>query len=233
MNHSAVIHGSDFILTAVNDLNKNYSGIPLILGEVGNSLGSGKALSSSFGSALWQADFYLYCMSIGVAGINYQSGRLGFTLWSSGRDDTVKAVLPPFYGHIFAADFIGSSGQDVHVANIGLETPYLSAYGAYEGGQLKRIALIDLHVWSKSDGKRPSQNLTLAINATKATIEYMTSPFGVSARNATDITWAGMQWTAGSDGMGVVVKNDTSTINVDGTLTFEMEQSSAVIITLE
>lgn len=80
MNHSAVVHGSDFIATAVDDLNKNYSGIPLILGEVGNSLGSGKAISSSFGSALWQADFYLYCMSINVAGINYQSGRLGFTL---------------------------------------------------------------------------------------------------------------------------------------------------------
>lgn len=45
-----------------------------VLSEVGNSLQPTNTYEyqARLGSALWQVDFYLYCMAIGVERINYQ-----------------------------------------------------------------------------------------------------------------------------------------------------------------
>lgn len=71
MNHTAVMKGSGFIHEAIHALNN--SGIPVILGEVGNTLGnrsSGISLEAVLGSALWQVDFSLWSMFI-VSGISF------------------------------------------------------------------------------------------------------------------------------------------------------------------
>jgi hypothetical protein len=71
MNHTAVMKGSGFIHEAIHALNN--SGIPVILGEVGNTLGNrscGISLEAVLGSALWQVDFSLWSMFI-VSGISF------------------------------------------------------------------------------------------------------------------------------------------------------------------
>lgn len=65
MNHTAVIEGFQFIQDALKVLPPS---IPLILGEVGNTLGNGSSkgilLEAVLGSALWQVDFSLWSMFI-------------------------------------------------------------------------------------------------------------------------------------------------------------------------
>lgn len=67
MNHTAVMKGSDFINKTVQYLNRTGYHIPVVLGEVGNTLGNasvGTSLEGFLGSALWQVDFSLYSMFI-------------------------------------------------------------------------------------------------------------------------------------------------------------------------
>lgn len=56
----------------INWLSANRPEIPFILSEVGNSLDATNSYQyqARLGSALWQTDFYLYAMAIGVARIN-------------------------------------------------------------------------------------------------------------------------------------------------------------------
>jgi hypothetical protein len=58
----------------INWLRANKPDVPFVLSEVGNSLQPTNtyAYQARLGSALWQVDFYLYSMAIGVTRINYQ-----------------------------------------------------------------------------------------------------------------------------------------------------------------
>ncbi len=67
MNHGVVVRGSAFVKDAVKYLNKQKPPIPLALAEVGNALGNktnDSGLENVLGDSLWQADFFLYSMSI-------------------------------------------------------------------------------------------------------------------------------------------------------------------------
>ena len=67
MKHTAVVKGCNFVREAVQYLSSPDLQIPLVLGEVGNTLGNGSAgisLEGVLGSALWQVDFSLYSMFI-------------------------------------------------------------------------------------------------------------------------------------------------------------------------
>jgi len=80
MNHTAVVKGSDFVDKAVRYLNSTGQYIPLVLAEVGNTLGSGSdgtSLEGVLGSALWQVDFSLYSMSITWGGMQWTYERNG------------------------------------------------------------------------------------------------------------------------------------------------------------
>lgn len=52
-------------------------------------------------------------------------------------------VRPNFYSQVFTADFIGKKSTSVRVANLPIDAgdDNISAYAAYEGGQLARIAI--------------------------------------------------------------------------------------------
>ncbi|RDW58666.1 hypothetical protein BP6252_13142 [Coleophoma cylindrospora] len=240
MNHTAVTRGSDFIYQAVKTLNN--TGIPLILGEVGNTLGnrsSGISLEAVLGSALWQVDFSLWSMFIGVSGLDIQSGsKFPFSLWLPTTNETNGTVLPAFYGHMFSAEFIGSN-RNVQVANIDLNSPHLSAYAAYEDGALSRVGIVNLHLWDRETGseplERPSENIILEIgeNVKTVTIKKLTSVNGGSAR-AENITWGGQQWKYKNGGVAERVLNDTVVQDVQGgNVEVEVKSSEAVMIFLQ
>ncbi|KAK6824244.1 hypothetical protein RU639_005095 [Aspergillus parasiticus] len=131
MNHDEVNKGTAIIKRALQNLTTIGADVPIVLGEVGNTLGHGSSgvnLEGVLGSALWQVDFSLYTIFLGVHGIT-------------------------FYAQTFAAEFIGSNGN-VTVANIDLGQPHLSAYAAYEGANLARLAIINFELW---DGRHESQ----------------------------------------------------------------------------
>jgi len=74
MNLSITHNHLDQYKVRIDWLRKNKPDVPFVLNEVGNSLQPTHTYEyqARLGSALWQVDFYLYSMAIGVARINYQ-----------------------------------------------------------------------------------------------------------------------------------------------------------------
>lgn len=240
MNHTAVVRGSAFVKDAVDYLKKFDPVIPLALAETGSALGNdsdNNPLEAVLGSALWQADFFLYSMSISVKRMNLQSGlNFPFALWNpeyQHKGKTVPAsVHPAFYGQIFAAEFRGD-GDNVRVFNQDLGRPFLSAYMAYDSGKLGRVAIVNLDLWSQGDkAQRPKKEITLDVGklAKSTEVKRLTAVLGGTAK-ASNITWGGDQWTAKSGGKGVQFLNDTDTVPVDnGKVQFSVQASEAVML---
>ncbi|KAL1602678.1 hypothetical protein SLS60_006096 [Paraconiothyrium brasiliense] len=243
MNHTAVVHGSSFVKDAVVFLNNLDLPIPLALAEVGSVLGGANAsqnnaLAAVFGSALWQVDFSLYSMSIGVQRINWQSG-LGFpfALWNPQYEHNGKtvpaSVHPAFYGHIFVGEFVGKTGN-TRVKHLELGKPFLAGYAAYDAGKLARIVFVNLELWSEGDGERLEKKITLdvGVGVSEVSIKRLTSKMGGTARVG-NITWGGVQWTVGNGGKEVEVLNDTTTVPVNrGMVEIGIKPSEAVMIQL-
>ncbi|KAI1475035.1 glycoside hydrolase family 79 protein [Daldinia sp. EC12] len=225
-------------------LKKNRPEIPFIFNEVGNSLfrTNSYEFQARLGSALWQVDFYLYSMAIGVARINYQQiMHAGYDLWlpvaSAGHE---AQVFSNFYSQPFVADFIGSSGK-TRVAKLevsGDNAPEdLAVYTAFEDSKAKRIAITNLDYWNKTSSgfERPSVTLNLKLpeDVKSVKVYHLNSPLGAGAA-ADTITYGGSQWTYRSLGEEVKdVRKDTEQITVkNGVARVTVQSSEAVLLWL-
>ena len=266
MNHAAIKTGSAQIADAAGFLNElEPQPIPLVLGEVGSSLGNGSndsPLQAVLGAALWQVDFMLHTMSVGVGWINYQSGvSFTFSLWSvdysspDGTSNKTNEVLAPFYAHIFAADFIGpsegASTVNTTVAEVnvtGVQSDFLSAYAAYEDDELARIAVLNMQYWDgpkpncSDTSSRPAETFTIAVPEGVKSVQKktLTSPCGATAYANENITWAGVSWnTKENDGIGrqVLLTEDESVLQLiqvtNGTVQVSVAASEAAMLYLE
>ena len=258
MNHGAIAAGSEHLKVAADYLHNNLTTrVPLVLGEIGSSLGNGSSnanLQAVLGSALWQADFVLHSMALGVDRVNTQLGIVfDFSLWSvdftDGKIKRNNSVLAPFYGQIFAADFIGLHQGDVQVTELklpkGTNTDLLSAYAAYESGRLARIAMLNMNFWSgkpdcsPSASSRPIQNVEVAVpeNAKAGHVKKLTSPRGADAHASDGITWGGTSWnTEENDGIGRQVLGENESVSTlpisNGTVTVSVAASEAIMLYL-
>lgn len=125
------------------------------------------------------------------------------------------------------------------MANIDLNRAFLSAYAAYDGDTLSRIAIANLELWSDSNSfppQRPSQKVVIPVrNAAVKTVEVkkLTSPHGGTAAANQSITWGGMRWSDENDGKGVQVLNDTEILHVrNKQVEVEVSASEAVMVFL-
>ncbi|KAI5920748.1 hypothetical protein F4810DRAFT_681845 [Camillea tinctor] len=223
-------------------LRANKPDVPFILNEVGNSLQRQNIYEyqARLGSALWQVDFYLYSMAMGVARINWQQiMHSGFDLWmpvaSAGM---APQVFANYYSQPFVADFIGSSGS-TRVAMLDLDSAAtnVAAYVAYEGDAPKRIALANLNYWNRTSSAEDRGNVTVAFELPDSapesvTVHRLSSPDGAGA-DATTITYAGSQWTYASGGTEVKgVRDDSEEVTVtDGVASVTVLSSEALLIT--
>ena len=238
MNHTAVVLASARVKEAVRYL-KN-EGVPLVLGEIGNTLGNksdNSLLEKTLGSALWQADAMMYWMSIGVNKVNSQLGVVfDFSLWSVEFEKRKQEVNAAFYGQILAAEFI-DSGESVIVKEFKTGSDTLSAYAAYGGGKLAKVALTNLQLWSSKecigDG-RPSQKFTLAVDRAvmSAKVKRLTSPCGGDATAQRHMTFGGMMWRD-SDGVGVQVGKVETVQAKNRKLVVSVPASQAVLLELQ
>ncbi|KAI0843929.1 glycoside hydrolase family 79 protein [Daldinia vernicosa] len=225
-------------------LKKTHPEIPFILNEVGNSLfrTNSYEFQARLGSALWQVDFYLYSMAIGIGRINYQQiMHAGYDLWlpvaSAGHE---AQVFSNFYSQPFVADFIGSSNQ-TRVAKLDVAgdngPANLAVYGAYEGDAAKRIAITNLNYWNKTSSgvERPGATLDLAVpkGVKSVKVYHLNSPLGAGAA-ADTITYGGSQWTYKSLGTEVKnVRNDTEQVAVkNGVARVTVQDSEAALVWL-
>jgi hypothetical protein len=223
-------------------LRENHPDIPFILSEVGNSLDATNSYQyqARLGSALWQVDFYLYAISIGVARINYQQiMHAGYDMWLPIASAGVPAqVFANYYSQPFVADFIGTSGQaTVQSLAItgGTAHPNLAAYAAFEAGALERIAIVNLEYWNQTSSgtTRPQTTIDVGVpeGVSEVTVVKLGSALGAGA-DASTITYAGSQWTYASLGKEVTgVADDTETLPAVARIaTVTIQDSEAIMI---
>lgn len=243
MTHSSITARLDLLKPAIDWLKANKPDIAYVISEIGNSLNPTHdyAYQAVLGSALWQVDFQLYALALGVQRFNFQQiMHSGFDLWlpqpSAGAQPQVFAN---FYAQPFVADFVGRSGaaQVAALAIADEATGNWAAYAAFEAGAPARLAILNLNYWnsSSSTSDRASQTITIAVpdGVVSVTVDVLSSPEGAGA-GADSITYAGSQWTYESLGLEVAgVRNDSETLSVeDGTVAITVYQSSAVLVHL-
>lgn len=243
MSHGAISGRLDLLKPAIDWLKENKPDIPYILSEIGNSLNPTHDYSyqAVLGSALWQVDFQLYSLTIGIARFNFQQiMHSGFDLWlpvASG--DSQPQVFASFYAQPFVTDFVGNSGkaQVSQLAITNETTGNWAGYAAFEDGIPKRLAFLNLNYWNSSSSttERASQTITIGLpeGITSVAVDLLSSPLGAGA-SADTITYGGSQWTYESLGKEVTgVRNDTQTFAVeDGQVQITIYQSSAVLVHL-
>jgi hypothetical protein len=243
MSHSAISSRLDFLRPAIAWLKENKPQIPYIMSEVGNSLNPTHDYSyqAVLGSALWQLDFQLYSLCIGIARFNFQQiMHSGYDMWlpvaSRGLEPQVFAN---YYAQPFVTDLVGSSGKSrVSQLDISNEaTGNCAAYAAFEDDAPKRLAIVNLNYWNSSSSKseREGQTITVSVPAgiNSVTVDLLSSPLGAGA-SANTITYGGSQWTYESLGKEVMgVRNDTQTLAVEhGQVNITIFESSAVLVHL-
>ncbi|KAI3340033.1 hypothetical protein F4824DRAFT_487524 [Ustulina deusta] len=233
MNLTLTHSNLDAFKVRIDWLRANQPEISFVLSEVGNSLQPANTYEyqARLGSALWQVDFYLYSMTIGIARINYQQiMHAGYNLWLPVASAGLPAqVFSNYYSQPFLADFI--------VAQLSVDASDIAAYVAYEDGAPKRIAAINMDYWNEtsSAGARGSVTLGFEVpdDVAQVTVYHLNSPAGAGAA-ADSITYGGSQWTYASLGTEVTdVRADTETIAVEGGVaSVTVASSEAVLVWL-
>ncbi|KAI1419866.1 hypothetical protein F5Y12DRAFT_720217 [Xylaria sp. FL1777] len=249
MNITLTHTNLDAFKVRIDWLRANQPEISFVLSEVGNSLQPTNTYEyqARLGSALWQVDFYLYSMVIGIARINYQQiMHAGYNLWLPVTSAGLPAqVFSNYYSQPFLADFIvnflilsllGTSGK-TQVSQLSVDASNAAAYAAYEDGVPKRIAAVNMEYWNQtsSTGARGSVTLDFEVpdDVAQVTVYHLNSPTGAGAA-ADSITYGGSQWTYASLGTEVKdVRLDTETIAVEGGVaSVAVASSEAVLVWL-
>ena len=252
MNHSAIVEGMSNMKAWISYLSRNPNGtleapIPFILDEVGawSTSPATQSLSANgavLGSALWQVDFQLYAMTMGVTRINFQHiMRALYGLWlpqeSAGEPAQTWAN---FYAMPFVGDFIGNTGGKTKVLQLGisgqLDDQNTVAYMAFNDTVPARLAIVNLQEWPKPQGSastlRGSALFELhGLPQGRTIVRHLSSPHGAHA-NASSITYGGSQWTYESGGRETPVVDDSIWFDVgsDGRGCVAVADSSAVLI---
>lgn len=232
----------DFFHCQLDYLKENRPDLPFVLSEVGNSLAGDyePQYQAVLGSALWQVDFYLYAMALGISRVHYQqmfAETYQPIMWLPVEYLGIAPhVTANYYSQPFIGDFIGSSGTTtMEQLDITPAQENVAAYAAFESGSPKRVAVVNMNYWNEAssgtDRTSVSIELSAPSDATTATVNHLDSAAGAGA-DATTITYGGSQWTYESSGTEVTgVKDDTQTLTVsDGIVTLTVNASSAVLV---
>ena len=237
-NHTAIVNIMSVFEPHIKYLREHAPGVPFILGENGNSLGRRKLLQRNvFATTLWNADYQLHGMAMGVSRVNNQQIVFpGFQMWEPVDSKFgPRCVRPNFYSQPFVADFIGRSGKTRVLELEVTGTDLLSAYVAFDDDVPARIAIVNLELWTPENGTRPSADITLTglgDHTYNAQMHKLASPEGAYGINS--ITWRGLQWTSKSNGLEVRVGTGGQRLVVyNGSVKVTVEATSAVFVELE
>ncbi|KAJ7064821.1 hypothetical protein C8F01DRAFT_1128320 [Mycena amicta] len=203
MNHSKTISEMESRFRSTISFLKP-RGIPFIIGEGNGAIHDNTgprpaALYSSLGAALWTADFMLNAMAMGIQRVSLTPP------WQVGTQEEPKSVRGIWYGHVFAADFVGKGG-DLQIRRLPINDSYpnIASYAGYNSGLLTKFAVLDFRFWTRANDSdtiaRPAVNIELAnldAGIVGARVSRLTAPGGSKGLN---ISWAGKRWSADDDG---------------------------------
>ena len=159
-NHPLLVSELTPITVDLQLLNNQPNPIPFIWSEIALAIKGLPGVVNNFGTAMWNIDCFLYSMALGVDSIHYSENMANFFLfWLPQKSDGEDAqVYAPFYSIPLVAEFIGNSGNS-QLLSLDTGNDRIVAYGAYEGGVLVRIALINYNPWG--DMTTPADEPTL------------------------------------------------------------------------
>lgn len=208
--------------------------LDFVLGEVGSVINPDLKwdVQATFGNALWNVDAMLYSMSINVTRMHMQSGTgFGYALWNTTQ------VRPTFYSQAMVSDFVGDNvDSTLRVKQITLDSDKFAAYSAYEGDTLQRMALVNLRMWNSTQGpenQRPTRKFEIKVPDEINTVQVMRL-MAAGATETGGVSWGGVMWTKGDD--GVVEKNingGSQILNVDAAtkkVIVAVKDSEAVLV---
>ncbi|XDG09317.1 hypothetical protein ABKA04_008932 [Annulohypoxylon sp. FPYF3050] len=242
VRHSTTVDKMKTYTPNIEYLQNNYEDVDFAITEVGYNVGgnkqAGETLDSNLATALWALDFQLYCMTVNVKRVNWQQIlTASLNMWRAVDSKAGPATVSAnFYSQPFVADFI-SKGGNTQVAKLDVGDDLngtLTAYAAYESSKLARIALLNLDLWTSQNGTRNPVDFTLKGlpgTSKQAKVHHLSAPGGALAKDG--LTYAGLQWTKESNGIGQQARNDSSVLELNGTdVTVRVNATSALMIVL-
>lgn len=238
VNHTRIKNHLHNYTSSIQALQQSSPGTPFILGEDGNSipLTSNQTFSNILGTALWNIDFQLQAMTIGVTRVNMQQIFWpGYAMWQPQGDGLIPpGVNANFYSQPLVGDFIGKSNAtrvtELSLTNLSNEA-FMAGYAAYDGDALASIVLINMKLWSalETDEPRGSARITLTdLPQGCIDVRWMNAQDGAYAN--TTLHYNGLQWTYPS-GKPEQVIHDGSTVCLQGSeLVVLLEDTAAVLL---
>ena len=256
MNHSAITSKfGDGYAAAVDYVETNQPQVDYVLSETGSSLiGPPLDFQDAFGACLWEVDFNLYSMSLGVKRLDAtQRPAAPHSLWvpdNSTNDPALgdeqnigPQVRGPYYATPMIADFVGHEPGAVVPL---LEEDTVTAYASYSlaSGALEKVALVNLNYWSAdTGGQRGEVVFSIPISDSRinnVTVQRLHADAGAHAQgydvqgNDGIITWAGEMWSYELDnGEGHLVTGEVVKETVEvcgGVASVSVEDSGAAIV---
>lgn len=237
MNHTAVVNSINKHVKLANEL----SGVAAdyILGEHNSLYGGGASgLSNVFGAGLWVLEISANAASTGLIKREHfhQSVGAPYSAWLPVKSGSKSPqTFPPYYGKMAAAVFLADSAN-IQVKKISLNgsADHDSGYGAYENGQLKRIALLNLREYDSSSGNsRGEQKYTVKVQPHESWVVQRLTAAGSDV--VSGVTYNGFSYEYSSMGKPVQVQgtasNERAQANSQGNLVITVADSEAVIVT--
>ncbi|KAK2589849.1 hypothetical protein QQS21_012471 [Conoideocrella luteorostrata] len=236
MNHTALVsslsaHKRNFMWMQTNHLKMGR-----VLGESGRYTTSGSSIDNSEGiwaGALWTADYLMYTMTLNVSRVHMQLGQVfGYAAWHPVTiGDISPQVRSPYYGHLFAADFIGKSNA-FRVKELDTGDDLSAVYAGYDAGVLNKMAIINFDVW-RGDGSRPTRSFKIQIPAGVKSVQVRTLTSAGGATTSGSFSWAGQTWTHQNNGVASPEHPSSVSIKaVDGFVNIAVGASEAALILL-
>ncbi|KAJ3038425.1 hypothetical protein HDV00_000613 [Rhizophlyctis rosea] len=195
---------------------------PYILGETNSLYHQGAPnLSDSFGGALGNVDFLLYCASVGIGRVHMHQGtNYRYQSWQPvTTDQDTEGTKPPFHGNLTVAAALNQEDDGaVRVQNLPMgNSETVAVYAVHNEDVLKRVVLIN----------RDQYNAT--ITATTAT---------PGADSTGNVAFSGVSYDH-EKRMGKPVRvagisqNERVKIGKDGAANIEVPASSPVVVQVQ
>lgn len=147
-----------------------------------------------------------------------------------GQDPHFK---PNMYGQLFAATAIGRH-DDVRVKHIDMGLDHFSAYGVYEGNELKRYVLTEMTIWNTDNPecrRSRSIHLVVPLGVRSVTVRRLS---GHGTNVSEGITLGGLYWESENQRLVQRGQEHTETIPVvAGTVKVVMKWSEAAIVSFD
>lgn len=222
------------------------TGKPYFLREMGSVGPEGlRGISDTFGNALWTFNFFLFASTVGVQSVQMHmlQDSYGSPWQPIAMSDGTQPFVRPSYAAWAAMAQLNGAGCQTQIAPLSINnmpsgyTNRLGAYAAYDAGNLQSVVVINTKPAYSSQGQSiNTQQVSFSLPTSMAGKTFYISLLTAPGADATTNTqWNGYDYAQNGDGTAKRVDSQTRTavVGSDGTLTFSVRDSQAVVANMD